>query len=437
VPEGFKETEIGPIPVDWAVVRLVDVFEIQQGKALSRKKNKGISPCHFLRTANVLWGQIDLSTVDQMDFTDRELNKYALKPGDLLTCEGGEIGRTAIWQSGLGTYCYQNHLHRLRSKQEDIEPLFYMYWMQAAFLVLYLYQGAANVTTIANLSRSRLSQFALPKPPLPEQRHIAHVLGAIQQAIAAQDDLIAAAREVKRSLMQRVFTYGPGAEPALTKETEFGVVPEHWEIVPLETCAFVQTGATKGRKLGDSRTVNVPYLRVANVQDGYLDLSEVKHIQIRESEIERYSLQSGDVVLTEGGDFDKLGRGFIWRGQIPNCTHQNHIFAVRPNRERLLPEYLAYLVQSDYGKSYFLTVAHRTTHLACINKTKLQAFPTLVAALDEQERIASLLSVADRKIEVEAQRKAALQALFETMLHQLMTGQIRLGNRWDSPKERF
>jgi type I restriction enzyme S subunit len=287
---------------------------------LSRKKDKGISPCHFLRTANVLWGQIDLSTVDQMDFTDRELEKYALKPDDLLTCEGGEIGRTAIWQSGLGTYCYQNHLHRLRSKQEDIEPLFYMYWMQAALLVLNLYQGTANVTTIANLSRSRLSQFALPKPPLPEQRRIAHVLSTIQQAIAAQDDLIAAAREVKRSLMQRLFTYGPGAEPAPTKETEFGIVPEHWKIVPLETCAFVQTGAAKGRKLGDSRTVNVPYLRVANVQDGYLDLSEVKYIQIRKSEIERYSLQSGDVVLTEGGDFDKLGRGFIWRGQIPNCS---------------------------------------------------------------------------------------------------------------------
>ena len=393
---------------------------------MSRKKDKGISPCHFLRTANVLWGQIDLSTVDQMDFTDRELEKYALKPDDLLTCEGGEIGRTAIWQSGLGTYCYQNHLHRLRSKQEDIEPLFYMYWMQAALLVLNLYQGTANVTTIANLSRSRLSQFALPKPPLPEQRRIAHVLSTIQQAIAAQDDLIAAAREVKRSLMQRLFTYGPGAEPAPTKETEFGIVPEHWKIVPLETCAFVQTGAAKGRKLGDSRTVNVPYLRVANVQDGYLDLSEVKYIQIRKSEIERYSLQSGDVVLTEGGDFDKLGRGFIWRGQIPNCIHQNHIFAVRPNRERLLPEYLAYLVQSDYGKSYFLTVAHRTTHLACINKTKLQAFPTLVTALDEQERIASLLSVADRKAEAEEQRKAALQALFETMLHQLMTGEIRV-----------
>ncbi len=203
-------------------------------------------------------------------------------------------------------------------------------------------------------------------------------------------------------------------------QTQFGQVPKHWKVMPLEKCAFVQTGAAKGRKLGDSNTVTLPYLRVANVQDGHLDLTEIKTIRIRESEIERYRLQLGDVVLTEGGDFDKLGRGFIWQEQISDCIHQNHIFAVRPNRDILLPEYLSYLIQSGFGKAYFLSVAHRTTNLASINSTKLKAFPTLIPPLAEQRAIAhTLLTIQkakearQRELELERERKAALmQYLF-------------------------
>ena len=94
------------------------------------------------------------------------------------------------------------------------------------------------------------------------------------------------------------------------------------------SCSEVQTGVAKGRRLNGADTISVPYLRVANVQDGFLDLSEMKSIEIRRSELERYSLQAGDVVLTEGGDFDKLGRGFIWNGEVRCCVHQNHIFAL-------------------------------------------------------------------------------------------------------------
>src|SRR5262245_32965572 len=167
-------------------------------------------------------------------------------------------------------------------------------------------------------------------------------------------------------------------------ETPFGTLPAHWRVIPLEQCAVVQTGVAKGRKLDPGGTVTVPYLRVANVQDGFLDLSEIKEITIRKSEVNRFALQDGDVLLTEGGDFDKLGRGFIWRDQIRGCVHQNHIFAVRSKRELLDPEFLAYLVQSSYGKAYFLSVAHKTTNLACINTTKLKALPAPIPPKGEQ-----------------------------------------------------
>jgi len=131
-------------------------------------------------------------------------------------------------------------------------------------------------------------------------------------------------------------------------------------------------------------------------------------------------------VLTEGGDFDKLGRGFIWNGEVPGCVHQNHILAVRANRSMIEPEFLAYLTQSAYGKAYFLSVAHKTTNLACINTTKLKAFPALLPVLQDQHRMVDALTAVDRKIEVEGQRRTALASLFKTLLHHLMTGKLRI-----------
>ncbi|RYG94692.1 MAG: restriction endonuclease subunit S, partial [Alphaproteobacteria bacterium] len=174
---------------------------------------------------------------------------------------------------------------------------------------------------------------------------------------------------------------------------------------------------------------SVPYLRVANVQDGHLDLSEMKEIQIRRTEIERYRLQPGDVVLTEGGDFDKLGRGFIWRGELELCVHQNHVFAVRPDRGRILPEFFAYLAQSSYGKAYFLKVAHKTTNLASINSTKLKAFPVLVPpTLDEQREIVTVLDAIDRKIALQLHKQTALEALFKALLQKLVPGEISVSD---------
>jgi type I restriction enzyme S subunit len=126
-------------------------------------------------------------------------------------------------------------------------------------------------------------------------------------------------------------------------------------------------------------------MRVANVQDGYLNLDEVKTIHLRPSEIDRFRLLPGDMLMTEGGDPDKLGRGAIWAGQIPYCAHQNHVFRVRPDRRQILPHFLSCISGSAYGKAYFLRVAKRTTGIASINKTQLSAFPVPLPHLALQE----------------------------------------------------
>ena len=272
-------------------------------------------------------------------------------------------------------------------------------------------------------SWNHIAEFELPHFDVDAQRTIAALLWRLHDLIVACEASTESAQALKQVAMREVFTRGLRGEPQI--ETEFGLVPETWRSIALKDCATVQTGVAKGRKFADAEVIDVPYLRVANVQDGHLDLSEMKDIRIRRSEMDRYRLQTGDVVLTEGGDFDKLGRGFIWRDELNLCVHQNHVFAVRPNRTRLLPEFFAYLAQSSYGKAYFLKVAHKTTNLACINSTKLKAFPVLIPpSLEEQSDIVTILDAIDRKINLHQRKRAVLDELFKALLHKLMTGAI-------------
>jgi len=203
------------------------------------------------------------------------------------------------------------------------------------------------------------------------------------------------------------------------------MVPEGWKRAPLESVAEVRTGVAKG-KSGLKDPITVPYLRVANVQDGHLDLSEVKTIEIERSQLERYSLKKGDVLMNEGGDFDKLGRGDVWSGQIETCLHQNHVFAVRPNQKVITPYFLAALAGSHYGKSFFLSCAKKSTNLASINSSQLKEFQVLIPPLDEQDKIAKILSTWDQAIAIAERLLGNRQRQKKALMQQLLTGKQRI-----------
>lgn len=203
------------------------------------------------------------------------------------------------------------------------------------------------------------------------------------------------------------------------------MVPEGWKRAPLASVAEVRGGIAKG-KSGLKNPITLPYLRVANVQDGHIDLREIKTIEIEMNQLERFSLKYGDVLMNEGGDFDKLGRGDVWRCQIEPCLHQNHVFAVRPNQEAMDSYFLASLAGSHYGKSYFLSCAKKSTNLASINSTQIKEFPVLIPPLSEQRKIAKIISTWDQSI-------ATIKKLLENsnqqkkvLIQQLLTGKRRL-----------
>lgn len=342
------------------------------------------------------------------------------KPGDILMSVRAPVGPTNISNCEC---CIGRGLSAIRPRGIDGEFLFFNLRFIEKIIA-----SLGSGSTFQAINKTQLGSVEVNPQGfgLPEQRKIAQILGTVQLAIEQQERIIQKTTKLKKTLMQKLFTEGLRGEPQ--KQTEIGPVPESWEVVKLGDCCQVQTGIAKGRKIEKSKAIELPYLRVANVQAGYLDLREIKTITIHQNEKKRFLLCNGDIVLTEGGDFDKLGRGFIWKDEIKDCVHQNHIFVIRVDRSKLIPEFMAYLSQSPYGKSYFLLVAHKTTNLACINTTKLKGFPILIPPFNEQEDIVNLLEAVDLKISNHTAKKNTLLDLFTFLINQLMTGQILIKN---------
>ena len=203
-------------------------------------------------------------------------------------------------------------------------------------------------------------------------------------------------------------------------------VAKRWGRHRLGDVTEISSGLTLGRKIDQRKCRLVPYLRVANVQDGFLDLRDTKKTLATEEEICANSLEVGDVLLTEGGDLDKLGRGTLWQGEIPECLHQNHIFRVRCTPTRFVPRFVAFQFGSPYGKAYFLRHAKQTTGIASINKTVLSNFPLLVPPLSEQHRIAERLQeqldVVQRSRIAASRQLDEIRALADAVILQSISG---------------
>jgi type I restriction enzyme, S subunit len=186
-------------------------------------------------------------------------------------------------------------------------------------------------------------------------------------------------------------------EPAPPDTSNLPALPEGWCWTTLDCICEVQGGLTKGKRRKTSDVLReVPYLRVANVQRGWLDLAEMKSIAATEEEIQNLILQHGDVLFNEGGDRDKLGRGWVWEGQISECIHQNHVFRARVVGEAILPKLLSWYGNSK-GQEYFFGEGKQVVNLASLSQTRLKALPVPLPPQAEQvqirEEVERLISV--------------------------------------------
>ena len=290
-----------------------------------------------------------------------------------------------------------------------------------------LLQQRSRGTTIQGVSREDIDSLPILLPPFKEQRAIAAVLDSIDDAIERTDAVIAATEQLRDSLLHELLTRGvPGWHTEWKDVPGLGTIPADWEVVKLGEAADVQTGRAVSTKNSRGPTLEVPYLSVANVKDGYLDLRTVKTMQVNLSEVNRYSLRSGDVLFTEGGDADKLGRGTVWRGEMPLCLHQNHIFAVRPDPRFLSSEFLSCCATSQFGRRYFFGAAKQTTNLASVNSTQLKEMPLPLPHIREQDEIVRLLTAVKDFAQQASNERDTCQSLKEATADALLTGRRRV-----------
>ncbi|WP_130472211.1 restriction endonuclease subunit S [Candidatus Magnetaquicoccus inordinatus] len=264
----------------------------------------------------------------------------------------------------------------VRPDRKRVDPDYLYRWMSSGESQDKIRHLGRQTTNISNLDVSRFRQLEIPLPPLPEQKRIAAILDKADAIRRKRRQALALADQFLRSVFLEMF-----GDPVTN--------PKGWKVERLDQVADIASGVTKGKQFNGKKTVHVPYMRVANVQDGHIDISDVQDIEVLETDMGRYLLKSGDILLTEGGDPDKLGRGAVWQGGIDPCIHQNHIFKVRVDQNFAIPEFMSALIGSQRGKRYFLMSAKQTTGIASINKTQLCGFPALLPPLDIQREYLS------------------------------------------------
>mgnify|MGYP001581632462 CR=1 FL=1 len=303
---------------------------------------------------------------------------------------------------------FNQDLKALRVVSSATTPRYLFRFLQASSAQILTY-GTKRGATVHSLQSGFLESLPAPMPSLVEQERIVNLLDEA-------DELRKLSAQADRRTNALI--------PSLFQEMINENAKKPHDRVKLEQVAEVVSGVAKGRKFNGRQPVEVPYLRVANVQAGYLDLSEIKTIQALPEEVEVLALRKGDVLLTEGGDFDKLGRGAMLEQDLPICIYQNHVFRVRVEQSKLNPVYFAKFLLTGEARGYFLGCAKRTTNLASINMTQLRALPVPLPPLPLQKEFAARVSEVQALQVAQAASHRRLDDLFASILDKAFKGSL-------------
>jgi type I restriction enzyme S subunit len=377
-------------------------------------------------------GRIVLDKVKYVE-ADQDVSKYFVRTGDVIfnnTNSEELVGKTAHWDRE-GEFVLSNHMTIIRVANPETVDSFYLARLlhKLWFDGFYVHICRRHVNQ-ASVSLERLKQILIPVPPVVEQRRIARVLSTIQRAIEAQDKVIAAARELKRSLMKHLFTYGPvpitEASRVRLKETEVGPVPTHWKVVRVgEVCGFLQYGTSNRCNVDQS---GLPVLRIPNVVEGRVDTSDMKFIHLERRQADRILLKPGDLLFVRtNATRENVGRCAVFRGEPVGALFASYLIRVQLRDGTIIPDFMHMYAMTESGRRYLSGMASGAADGKFnINTQTIRAVIVPYPPSGEQRQVVNMVQAVDAKIDAEEGRKAALQALFKTMLHHLMTGKIRV-----------
>ena len=420
---------IGEIPEGWEIHRIKTHFSIISGSGFKPElqgqstgdfpvcKASDISSSgHYLHTsANYISSDI----VKSQHFS-------IIPKGSILFAKIGEAMRKNNRSLCSIDCCVDNNCQGLVPKNISSEFSYYLFtcidmtWFD-------------NAGTIPCINNQKLYDCRIPFPSYDEQLLIANHLNIqcdkINEMLFHIRSSIDEYKKLKQAVITQAVTKGVrGKREMKDSGVEWiGEIPKEWRKTQLRHCATIKSGITLGKSYSkDTVLIERPYLRVANVQGGYVDLNDLATIEVTLDEDLKYRLHSGDVLMTEGGDRDKLGRGCVWHGEIEPCLHQNHVFAVQTNETILLPEFLEYLTASDVGRSYFDVTAIKTTNLACTSSSKVLAFTIPLPPIEEQIEIVNFIKKRSLELNKLIMKKELLvqelESYKKSLIYEVVTG---------------
>jgi type I restriction enzyme S subunit len=404
------------LPKGWKLQTVDDLFHVQLGKMLNQAEKEKNPNYKYLGNSNVRWGYFETNNLKTMYFSERELGKFALQKGDIILCEGGEVGRCAIWNQDESDIFYQKALHRLRSKG-NIDPEYFqsfMYFINGSKLL----DDFTTKTSIAHLTREKLLKLPVKTPPLPEQRKIAEILSTWDKAIATTEKLIAASQQQKKALMQQL----------LTGKKRFAGFSEEWEEVKLGDIATYSKGYTyKSDEYSESQT-EYGFLTLKSIlRGGGYSERGIKYLR---SPVEnKFSVEQGDIVfavtdLTRNAEV--VGAPIL----IPDLPYGKSFISMDLVKLKVAQsvnkEFFFYLMQSSDNRNFMRARASGSTVLHLDIKGSKQLKLKIPKNLTEQQKIAAVLTSSDQEINAFQSKLAHLKQEKKALMQQLLTGKRRV-----------
>ena len=430
------------IPESWEWVRLGEIFQHNTGKALNSSNKSGVL-LEYITTSNLYWDRFELENLRSMYFTENEIEKCQVSKGDLLICEGGDIGRAAIWLKDY-KICIQNHIHRLRS----YVPLCTRFYYYVFFLYKYAGWIGGKGIGIQGLSSNALHSLLVPVPPIAEQERIVKRLEiikplsdkyseaseqiqelnnlfpehlkksilqyAVQGKLVPQDpadepasvllerirtekEKLIKAGKIKRDKHESVifrrdnsyYEKVDGIERCIDDELPFEI-PDSWEWTTIgTTCINIQYGSS--RKSESTGTMAV--LRMGNIQNGRIDTQKLVYTSDKE-EIAHYPLEYNDLLFNRTNSKELVGKTAIYKSEVP-AIYAGYLIRITPLIDS---DYLNYVMQTQFYWVYCQNVRSDAIGQSNINAEKLKNFIYPLPPLHEQKRIAKKLNSIFTKI---------------------------------------
>ena len=404
------------VPKGWTLLTVGDVFDVQLGKMLNKEAKRKQPQLRYLGNSNVRWGEFEISELNSMYFSEREINKYKLEFNDILVCEGGEVGRCAIWEQHNSQILYQKALHRLRVKGEVIPKYFQNYMQSIAGTKLL--EDYTSRTSIAHLTREKLLSLPIKLPPLLEQQKIAKILSTWDKAISTTERLIDNSIQQKKAVMQQLLT---GKKRLLDESGER--FEGEWKEGLLGDLVDVTTGyAFKSNEFVENKNDSYSIVRMSDLKEGALNLT--KSARVPKSTVlglERYKLSEGDFIFGMSGSLDNYAT--VKNVDLP-CYLNQRVGKIRA-KSNSNQDFVSYIYLSDKVRESILNQAAGAAQLNIsigdLRKTSIR-YPNK----KEQQKIATVLTNADKEIELFEQQLADFQQEKKALMQVLLTGKKRV-----------